>query len=214
MKRITFLTGYYGSGKTEIALNLALKHKAEYLVDLDIINPYFRSREAKELLGEDIEIISSDLENGTYADLPYLSKKIFLPFRKDDAIAIFDLGGNDLGAKVMRQFDQEDMQKVDLFLVLNVFREETKDAKSILELIDQIERSGGFKITGLINNSNLLRETTYDDIFSGEAIISEVEKKSGIPIVYSCVYEEIYDPTKKLAGETLILKLYFRKKWY
>ncbi len=214
MKNVIFLTGYYGSGKTEIALNLALKYRVDYLVDLDIINPYFRSREAKDLLGENIEIISSDLEKGTYADLPYLSKKIFMPFRREGAIAIYDLGGNDLGAKVMRQFEQEDKNLVDLFLVLNVFREETKDAQAILGLIEQIERSSGFKITGLINNTNLLRETTYDDIFFGEAIIDEVSKKSGIPIVYTSVYEEIYDKNKSVAGEALVLKLYFRKKWY
>mgnify|MGYP001068191323 CR=1 FL=1 len=80
MKRITFLTGYYGSGKTEIALNLAMKERLDAVVDLDIINPYFRSREGADILQEaGIEIISNDLENGTFADLPFLSKTAPLP---------------------------------------------------------------------------------------------------------------------------------------
>jgi len=215
MKRITFLTGYYGSGKTEIALNLAIKKQVEYLVDLDIINPYFRSREAEKYLKEKgIEIISSDLEKGTHADMPYLSRKIFLPFHQKDKTAIYDLGGNDLGAKVMRQFDRETKKDVDLFLVLNVYREETRDEASILELIERLERSSGFKVTGLINNSNLLRETTYDDIMTGEAKISGAAKKTGIPIVFTSIYEEIYDESFTHMGEPLILKLYFRKQWY
>ncbi len=215
MKRITFLTGYYGSGKTEIALNLALAKKVDYLVDLDVINPYFRSREAEKMLSKNGTVcISSDLENGAYADLPYLSKKIFLPFREADTRSIFDLGGNDLGARIMRQFDEEDKADVDLFLVVNVFREETKDEASIIRVIREIEGASGFKVTGIINNTNLLKETTYDEIYFGEAIISEVAKKCDIPIAFTSIYEEIHDPEKKVAGEPLILKLYFRKSWY
>jgi hypothetical protein len=215
MKRITFITGYYGSGKTEISLNLAIQKQVNYLVDLDIINPYFRSREAEGFLKEKgIEIISSDLPNGAYADLPYLSKKIFQPFRQMTKTAIYDVGGNDLGAKVMRQFDQEDRNDVDLFVVANVYRDETRDGASILRMIREIEGASGFKVTGIINNSNLLRETTYDDILVGEAKIASVAQSAGIPIVFTSVYEEIYDPTILVSGEPLILKLYFRKNWY
>jgi len=215
MKRITFITGYYGSGKTEISLNLAIQKQVNYLVDLDIINPYFRSREAEGFLKEKgIEIISSDLPNGAYADLPYLSKKIFQPFRQMTKTAIYDVGGNDLGAKVMRQFDQEDRNDVDLFVVANVYRDETRDGASILRMIREIEGASGFKVTGIINNSNLLRETTYDDILVGEAKIASVAQSAGIPIVFTSVYEEIYNPTILVSGEPLILKLYFRKNWY
>ncbi|MDD4355061.1 MAG: hypothetical protein PHP61_04065 [Candidatus Izemoplasmatales bacterium] len=215
MKRITFITGYYGSGKTEISLNLAIQKQVNYLVDLDIINPYFRSREAEGFLKQkNIEIISSDLQNGAYADVPYLSKKIFMPFRQSDKTAIFDVGGNDLGAKVMRQFEQEYSSDIDLFVVANVYRDETHDGASILRMIREIEGASGFKVTGIINNSNLLRETTYDDILVGEAKIAGVAKKADIPIVFTSVYEELYDPTIPIAGEPLILKLYFRKNWY
>ena len=146
--------------------------------------------------------------------MPYLSKKIYLPFHQLEKTSIYDLGGNDLGAKVMRQFDREDKRDVDLFLVLNVYREETRDEASMIGLIKKLENSSGFKVTGLINNSNLLRETTYDDIMTGEAKISSVAKKTGIPIVYTSIYEELYDEKIASQGETLILKLYFRKTWY
>jgi hypothetical protein len=158
--------------------------------------------------------ISSDLENGAYADLPYLSKKMFQPFRDKQKKAIYDLGGNDLGAKVMRQFEDEVHDDVDLFLVVNVFREETKDEASILRVIRDIESTSGFKVSGIINNTNLLKETTYEEIYFGEAIIHEVSKKLQIPIVYTSIYEEIFDQSKPVEGEPLILKLYFRKSWY
>jgi len=98
MRRLTFLTGYFGSGKSEIAVNLAIQGKVKYLVDLDVINPYFRSREADVPLREaGVVVISSPLKDAIYADMPYLSKDVFKPFFDPFVKAIFDLGGNDLG---------------------------------------------------------------------------------------------------------------------
>lgn len=214
MKNIIFLTGYYGSGKTEIAINLALKEKVNYLVDLDIINPYFRSREVSHILGENIEIISSDLKNGVYADLPYISKKVFLPFHNNETKAIYDLGGNDLGAKVLRQFDLKFQDMIDMLFVVNIFRSETKDVENIIKLIHKIEGISGFKITGLINNSNLLNETTYEDIFKGEEVCLEASNILNIPIVYTCIRDSLYNKDIKTIKKPLIIKTYMRKNWY
>ncbi|MGE4321315.1 MAG: ATP-binding protein [Acholeplasmataceae bacterium] len=213
MKRIVFISGYYGSGKTEVSLNLAKQFHFNYLVDLDIINPYFRSREARDIL-DDVEIISSDLQNDTYTDLPYLSKKIFLPLQNPNAKALYDLGGNDLGAKVMRQFEDLDMNEVDFFLVVNIFRPETNSLENILKMINKIEGSSGYKITGLIHNSNLLKETTIEDILEGQKIIHQVYKMTGIEVVFTTLHENLYNKDVRLLGNILKLKTYLTKNWY
>jgi len=214
MKNITFLTGYYGSGKSELAINLALKERVDYVIDLDVINPYFRTREQEKLLeANGIEIISSDLDYKMHIDMPYISQRVFIPFHNKEKCAIYDLGGNDVGAKLLRQFEDYNDQNIDLFLVINVYREDSSSKEKIVQLINKIEGAGGFKVTGLINNSNLLRETTLEDIAYGETIIKEVALATKLPIVYTAVWEDIYADNLAFQGKMLKLKLYFRKNW-
>lgn len=214
MKNITFLTGYYGSGKSEITVNLAIKKQVDYVVDLDIINPYFRSREMeKELQKYNIQSISSDMSARMTLDMPYISSKIFKPFHDQTKKAIFDLGGNDQGAKLLRQFDDYHHVDIDLFLVVNVYRYETDNALKILKLINKIEGIGGFKVTGLINNSNLLKDTTAEELLNGQEIVKEVSEKSGLPVVYTAVWKSINTNQLNLMGELLEMNLFFRKQW-
>ena len=213
MKRIIFITGFYGTGKTEVSLNLALRLHVDYLIDLDIINPYFRSREMKDKLDEHINIISSDLEKDQYSDLPYLSKKIFLPFHQKDLLAIYDLGGNDLGAKLIRQFDREDLNDSELLMVINIYRSETMTADHIISFIKAIEKESKKQVTGLINNTNLLGKTTVEDLVEGERIIHHVSSELKIPIVYTCVEESLDINGYSFMGETLRLKRFFKKAW-
>ncbi|MFW5888970.1 MAG: ATP-binding protein [Bacillota bacterium] len=215
MKRITFLTGYYGSGKTEIAINLAIQKEVDIVVDLDIINPYFRSRELEELLAEKgISLISSDMDSKLHLDMPYISKKIYQPLNNHNKRAIYDLGGNDQGAKLLRQFDDYHEEEYDLLLVVNIFRTETDSADKIIQLINKIEGISGFKVTGLINNSNLLKDTKIEDILQGEKVIQSVCNKLNLDIVYTSYWEELNDDNLDVSGETLKLKLYFRKNWF
>ena len=215
MKRVTFLTGYYGSGKTELTMNLAVKHQVNTIVDLDIINPYFRIRELeKELEKLGIETISSDMDGKMHLDMPYISKKIYTPLMRKDQTVIYDLGGNDQGAKLLRQFDDYHDIDYDLLLVINIFRSETNSEARITQLIRRIEGMGGFKVTGLINNSNLLRETTVEDIMQGQEIVEKVSKKLNIPIVLTSYLEDIDDSDLNVSNETLKIKLYFRKNWF
>lgn len=214
MKNITILTGYYGSGKSELAVNLGIKMGVDYVVDLDVINPYFRTREQEKVFNEhQIEVISSDLDYKAHVDMPYISKRVFIPFNNHHKKAIYDLGGNDIGAKLLRQFEDYQDIDIDLFLVINVYREESSSSDKIIQLINKIEGVGGFKVTGLINNSNLLRETTLEDIIYGERIIEEVSQKTKLPIVYTAVWEQIFADNLVFQGEILKLKLYFRKNW-
>ncbi len=214
MKRLLFLTGYYGSGKTEIALNLAIKELVDYVIDLDVINPYFRSRESEVLLKQHgIEVISSDKEHSKFTDLPYISGRVFLPFQKENVRAIYDLGGNDLGAKLLRQFEEYD-NEIDLYLIVNIFRPETQTTDEIISLIKKIQVSSGRLVTGLINNSNLLKETTTDTVLEGETILKEVSMKMNLPIVYTCFHQGLELRNTTFEGEMLPLQIYLRKKWF
>lgn len=215
MKRVTFITGYYGSGKTEVSVNLAIEKQIDIIVDLDIINPYFRTRELESFLKDKgIETISSDVDAKMHLDMPYISKRIYYPLYSENKRVIYDLGGNDQGAKLMRQFDDFKDIDHDLWLVVNIFRSETDSAEKIMQLINRIEGTSGFKVTGLINNTNLLKETTVEDILHGQSIVESVEKALAIPIVYTTVWEAIDSKDLSVSNETLKIKLYFRKNWF
>ena len=214
MKRITFVVGHYGSGKTEFAVNLAIQKKIDYLLDLDIVNPFFRSRELESfLLENNIKMIASTPLNGNYGDLPFLSKDIFLPFQKSDKCAVFDMGGNDAGALILRQFSEHIDEDVDVLMVINVFREQTQTVDAIIRQINAIEGSSGMKITGLVNNSHLLKFTQKEDILHGEEIVSAVSKKTNLPILYTAVRNDLFDKSFHLSGEPIPLTLYLRKTW-
>lgn len=215
MKRITFLTGYFGSGKTEMALNLAIQKKVNVLVDLDIINPYFRSREMEETLSSfGIRTISSGLERAMHVDLPYVAKEAFLPFFDTSLTAVYDLGGSGSGARLLRQFrDYLPSDDVDLLFCLNIYREETDSKEKIIQEINAIELSGGMRPTGLVNTTNYLKKTTMEDIYAGEDVLRTVSLETGLPIVYTGVVSSLDDSDRPVMGEKIPLTLYFRKKW-
>ncbi len=214
MKRITILTGHYGSGKSEIAVNLALKKSLNTLVDLDIINPYFRSRSISTFLKENgIDVIESTIENASGSDLPFISSKGSRPFVNKDLKAVYDLGGTRHGAKLMKQFDAfiKNLDEIDVLMVVNIYREETDSVAKILATIDDLEAASQLRITGLINNTNLMDFTDESVIRAGENILKEVSKKKDIPIKYTCVEEHV-KATGDFLGERLSLRRYLAEK--
>lgn len=212
MKKITVISGSYGSGKSEFSLNLAINKNYKYLVDLDVINPYFRSRELEELLNKyQIKTIASPLKNARGSDLPFISSEAYLPFSVNEK-TIIDLGGDVAGAKLMRQFEDLITDDVELLVCVNIYRESTQTVESIISSIRKLEGSSGLVAKGLINTSNLLKETTIEDILKGQEILLEVSKVLNIPIVYSALP---YFLTKdsKLKGEVIPINLYLRPTW-
>lgn len=211
---ITVISGHYGSGKSEVSVNLAIANKVNLLIDLDIVNPYFRSRETEEILKRlNIEVVSSPLGNSPGSDLPYLSARMYAPFHNEKLKAIIDLGGDSVGAKVFRQFGDFNLSNVDHLIVINVYREETKNKAKIIEMIRDIEGSSGLKVKGLINNSNYLSDTTIDDIYNGQKIIEEVCKKLNLEIVFTVIHEKIQRDNYEFLGEVIKLKQYLRQDW-
>src|SRR5690554_825342 len=213
-ENITVISGHYGSGKSEVSINLAVKNKVNMLIDLDIVNPYFRSRETEKTFNSiGIEVISSPLGNLPGSDLPYLSARIYAPFHNKSLKAIYDLGGNDVGAKVFRQFGNFSIDDVDHLFVVNVYREETDTKEKIIKMIKSIESTSGLKVKGLINNTNLLKDTKVEDIYYGQKIINEVAEKLNLDIIYTCIHENIKYNDKKFKGEIVKIKLFLRQDW-
>lgn len=220
-KRVTIITGHYGSGKTEFAVNYAMKlseiSPKVTLGDLDIVNVYFRSREKKKQLEEmGIHVISSNLE-GDSVDIPAVAA-IVSPVRDKSTRYIVDLGGNDVGTMVLGRLKPLlDSAETDFFMVVNVNRPDTSSPEGILREMKSIEDASGLQVTGFVNNTNLIRETTAEDITMGDKILKEASKLSGVPIKYTTYVEEVVKDAEKLpndlGGELFPLKFYMRKDW-
>ncbi len=195
--RLTVISGAFGTGKTEIAINLALQLHAEgrdpvTLVDLDIVNLYFRSRQkAYELEQLGIRVISS-VEGMENADLPALSPEINACFDRKDGPVVFDLGGSDLGGTVAaylhRGFASEPSHH---WLVVNPYRPFNQTAEATVEMAERIAARARLPITGMIANPHLINETTPEIIREGLARVREVTR---YPLMYLSVMEEFYVP--------------------
>ena len=198
-KRITLLCGHYGSGKTNVAVNMAhmLKKSRERvaIADLDIVNPYFRSMDSsKELTDNGIKLIVSAFANSN-VDIPALPQDMYAITDDKDLSVIIDVGGDDRGALALGRLAKEINEENDyeMLLVINCFRPLTRDAKSTIEVMREIECAGHIKFTGIVNNSNLGAITTADDVLGSVEYANEVAKMAGLPIVYTTVDENIYN---------------------
>ena len=219
-KRIRLFIGHYGSGKSEVSINYVttLRKQVEGevpLADLDVVNVYFRTREKKDLMKElGITPIDSSIETTTL-DVPAVSAEIMRPLHDKSVNYVIDVGGDNVGGRVVgrfaKQFEQDDY---DMFYVVNANREKTQTAKEVLGYIDAIEASSKLKVTGLVNNTHMLRETTVEDLLKGQEVAREVSKIRNIPIKYVCCLESLVDklPTD-LEGDILPIKLYLREDW-
>ena len=220
MKRITVFTGNFGSGKTEIALNMALhtaKRGPVTLVDLDIVNPYFRSSQKKEMLEEQhIQVIYPNyaLSGVEIMTLPPEVDKVFID---ETRRVFFDVGGDPIGATALGRYYPQFMQSgYEMLYIINVRRPLSGNARDIIEMLREIEENSRLRVTGLINNSNLARETTVQDLIDGQEIVEEVSRETGIPIRYVCgtgdVIEQFLAKTP-YKGEVLPMNIFMRPAW-
>jgi len=195
-KRINIFTGHFGSGKTEVAVNYALKlAEANYktaIVDFDIINPYFRTADAKEELEKNNIRVVLPMYANTNVDIPAIPPEIYSLFQNKEYKVVLDVGGEDLGAKAVSRFKEEIVNDdYEMFFVINTKRGMTDTPEKIIEMIALIEEGANIMVTKLINNSNLLEETTKDIILQGNKIISEVSERTGIPIAITAGMNEV-----------------------
>jgi hypothetical protein len=219
-KRIRIITGHYGSGKSEVSMNYVTKlrtmsSKKVALADVDIVNVYFRTREKKDLLKSmDILAIDSSI-NATTLDLPAVSPQVMAPINDKAYDYVIDVGGDNVGARVIGRFsDLIKQHDYDMFCVVNANREKTQTAQEVIEHIKAIEKASNLKVTGLINNTHLIRQTTIDDVLKGQEVAKEVSNKLNIPIKYvACLEKMANDLPENLEGEILPIKLYMREDW-
>lgn len=220
MSRIKIFTGHFGSGKTEIAINYAIKMSKEgkkvALVDMDTINPYFSIRDIKAKMEKDymMRVISTskDLIN---AELMVLSAEILSVFNDKSYEVILDVGGDNVGARVLgvynKYFEEEDYL---MYYVLNNSRLETLNCRTASEYLKSIELASKLKVTGIISNSHMMKETESRHILKGDIEAFELSKFLNIPYKYTVCTKKFEEVIKdKVNGEILPINLYMDMTW-
>ena len=211
-KRVTLLAGHYGSGKTNVAVNLALEMAKKFPVvigDLDIVNPYYRTKDSKEEFEKaGIELIASPYAN-TNLDIPAIPAEFYRITNDKSTYAILDVGGDDQGAVALGRYVPALLEEnnFDMLFVANFRRPLTPTAEDALEVMREIEIACGLKFTGIINNTNLVNDTTVETILASMGECERLSQLSNLPIVRTGV---ITDLAEELAGkvpEILPLKL-------
>ena len=218
-KRIRIIIGHYGSGKTEFSVNYAIKlaklGRKVALVDLDIVNLYFRSREKANILEQSgIRVIGGAIK-ATAIDIPSISGEVLAPLQDESFEAILDVGGDPVGARALGRYHEYLIEgNYDMFLVLNANRPETQTVKKAMEYMVKIEDVARAKITGIINNTHLLKSTTKEDVLRGYKLALEVSRETNIPIKYNTALDTIAsEMPSDLNGEIFPIKLYMREEW-
>ena len=216
--RVSIITGHYGTGKTEFAVNLALAMAGEgtsvILADLDIVNPYFRSRERRSLLEEaGVRLISSS-QACSDADVPALPAELLTILEDRSLRGVLDIGGDPVGARALARFQpkivQEDYQ---LIYVLNANRPEVRDREKAISYLRGIEATTGLACTGIVNNTHLCGETTEDEIRKGAALAAEVSKETGIPVLCHVAEEKFVSALSDLPETVFPITIKMKKPW-
>ncbi|HYH04669.1 MAG TPA: hypothetical protein VEC37_16375 [Bacillota bacterium] len=206
-KRITIIGGAYGSGKTEFAVAYALKKLATTrqktgLIDLDIVNPYFRSRdlaEDEEFAGITFVSTPAGLEN---ADMPALSPRIYTLLQDRTYQVVFDVGGDPVGARALGRFNPYfKNEPYDFWVVVNPFRPDTRNPEEAAKLIAGLETASRLQATGLVANINWGRETTPELWNEGLPFIQELAAKINLPVIHHMVENSFFETNRdSLAG--------------
>ncbi|MBZ2175963.1 ATP-binding protein [Schnuerera sp. xch1] len=218
-KRLRIIVGHYGSGKTEFSVNYAIKlaekGKKVALGDLDIVNLYFRSREKTEELKKlGVKVISSSIK-GSGVDIPAISAEIITPMQDKTYEAVLDVGGDPAGARTLGRYFQYFVEgQYDMFFVLNANRPETQTVAKSIEYMKKIEYTARAKVTGIINNTHMLKSTTIDDVLMGQELVEKISEKTDIPVKYVVALEDVArELPSNLEGEIFPIKLYMREEW-
>ncbi len=199
-KRLTLLCGHYGTGKTNVAVNLAfdLRNKFEKtaIADLDIVNPYFRTKDSeKEFKRRGIRFICSEYANSNL-DIPALPQDIYSITDERDTKFILDIGGDDRGAYVLGRIAPAIKAEGDynMLMVVNMYRPLTRDPASTIEVMKEIEIACGIGFTGIVNNSNLGTETTPEDVLRSVGYAKEISELTGLPVVLTTANHTVCEP--------------------
>jgi hypothetical protein len=196
LKGIVIIVGNYGSGKTEVSINLAVHRKRAgrdvRIVDLDLVNPYFRTREARAPLANlGIEVVLPP-EQYLQADLPILSPLVAGIIEQPTELTLLDVGGNDVGATVLATLEDKFKGKaLRVLQVVNPLRPFTETLEGCLKIRAEIEQASKLRINGLIGNANLIDETTPDHIHDGYDFVKTLSEQSGLPLAFITIARQL-----------------------
>ena len=217
-KRLTLFAGHYGSGKTNIAVNYALKLAAEgkivVIADLDIVNPYFRTKDSEAVLNAaGASLISPQFAN-TNVDLPALPAEAYRLVEDKSIYGIMDIGGDDRGAYALGRYvpamKAEDNYR--MVFVANCYRPLTRTPEEALEVMREIEAACGLKFTDIINNSNLASETTAETVLFSQDFVEKLSQLSGLPIFATTAVTDVAaELTDKIDN---VLPLQLQEKYF
>ena len=216
--RILIITGHFGTGKTEFSVNLAMDlaraGQKVMLADLDIVNPYFRSRERKALMEEaGVQVICSS-QACSDADIPALPAEILTILEDRSRRGILDIGGDPDGARVLARFQPkivaEDYQ---LIFVSNANRPEVETAEKSISYLRSIEAVTGLTCTGLVDNTHLCGETTPEEVRRGSALAEEISRQTGLPVLCSTAEKQIADQLGNFEKPVYPITIRMKKPW-
>lgn len=217
--RLNVFCGHYGSGKTEVAVNYAIKLAKEgknvTIADMDIVNPYFRTADAKKILKEyGIELIASEFANSNL-DMPTVPQELKKVFCDSDRVIVLDVGGDDDGAYVLGQyysyFQKEDYK---MTFVVSTKRPMTETSEDLYTLGKNIEYASRLKFTDIANNTNIGKLTDENTLLSDYEVILELSKKMAIPVTRQCGVElALSKLPKELEADKFLMEIHIKMPW-
>ena len=227
MKKFIVLIGNYGSGKTEIAINLAVQSasagKNTLVIDLDKVNDYFRMSDRVDVLRENKVNLVSPTFAGQGVTPSNMSAAVASAFAGDWDLCVFDVGGDSAGALSLGRYHQDfaalDPAQLEVYDIVNVFRPMSESPEKILKLKEEMEGFARLKVTGFVNNSNLLNFASADDIRQGYDVLKETSDISGIPVMHTtgrkCFLDEFLADGRdaRYIGEPIPLETYMHRSW-
>ena len=227
MKKFIVLIGNYGSGKTEIAINLAVQSasagKNTLVIDLDKVNDYFRMSDRVDVLRENKVNLVSPTFAGQGVTPSNMSAAVASAFAGDWDLCVFDVGGDSAGAMSLGRYHQDfaalDPAQLEVYDIVNVFRPMSESPEKILKLKEEMEGFARLKVTGFVNNSNLLNLASAADIRQGYDVLKETSDISGIPVMHTtgrkCFLDEFLADGRdaRYIGEPIPLETYMHRSW-
>lgn len=218
-KKLTIICGHYGCGKTNFSINIAADLQKKYgdvtLVDLDLVNPYFRSSDFGNILENlGIKLIAPVCAHSNL-DIPSIPAEMYSVFDNPSGHIVIDVGGDDVGATALGRFAKrinsfEDKQ---ILYVVNKYRPLADNCNDCCEILSEIERVSRVKITGVVNNSHLMTYTTENDILSSTEYADDIAKKAGVKVEMTAVRRDLADELKSKFTDIYPIDVYVKTPW-
>ena len=217
-KRVTLFAGHYGSGKTNIAVNYAKKIKESgidtVIADLDIVNPYFRTKDSEQELNElGIELVCSDMAN-TNLDTPALPKDIYRILADKSKYVVMDIGGDERGALALGRYSEDILTEdnYEMIYVVNPYSPLTSTPEEAVEVMREIEYVSKIKFTAIANNANVGNDTKAEDVISCDGYINKLKEITGLDVIFTSAVKAVTEKLQKHYDN--VFELTLQKKYF